>query len=62
MYSTIKAKIDQRQPLTREEFGALVHKTQALAKIAPHSASRRFYVILQCAALRTIAREGFARA
>ena len=57
MYATIKAKIDQRQPLTREEWVALVRK----ARIAPHSASRRFYVILQCSALRTIAREGYAR-
>ena len=62
MYPTIKSKIDQRQPLTRDEWVALVRKAQALAKIAPHSASRRYYVILQCAALRTIAREGFARA
>ena len=62
MYATIKAKIDQRQPLTREEWVALASKAQSLAKIAPHSASRRFYVILQCAALRTIAREGYARA
>lgn len=62
MYATIKAKIDQRQPLTREEWVELARKAQALAKIAPHSASRRFYVILQCAALRTINREGFARA
>ena len=62
MYSTIKAKIDNRQPLTRDEWVALARKAQALARIAPHSASRRFYVILQCAALRIIAREGFARA
>ena len=62
MYATIKAKIDNRQPLTRGEWVALARKTQALARIAPHSASRRFYVILQCSALRTIAREGFARA
>ena len=61
MYPTIKAKIDQRQPLTREEWVALVRKARALARIAPHSASRRFYVILQCSALRTIAREGYAR-
>lgn len=62
MYPTIKAKIDNRQPLTREEWVELTRKTQALARIAPHSASRRFYVILQCAALRTISRDGFARA
>ena len=62
MYSTIKAKIDNRQPLTRDEWVALARKAQALARIAPHSASRRFYVILQCSAMRTIAREGYARA
>ena len=61
MYATIKAKIDSRQPLTRPEWLALTQKARALAAVAPHSASRRFYVILQCAALRTIAREGFAR-
>lgn len=61
MYATIKAKIDQRQPLTREEWVALTQKARALAVVAPHSASRRFYVVLQCAALRTISREGFAR-
>ena len=62
MYATIKAKIDQRQPLTRPEWLALTQKARALAAVAPHSASRRFYVILQCAALRTIAREGYGRA
>ena len=61
MYATIRVKIDQRQPLTRDEWVALVRKTQALARIAPHSASRRFSIILQCSALRTIAREGYAR-
>ena len=62
MYATIKAKIDNRQPLTREEWVALTRKAQALARIAPHSASRRIYAILQCSALRTISREGYARA
>ena len=61
MYATIKAKIDNRQPLTREEWVALTRKAQALAKIAPHSASRRFYVIMQCSALRTISREDFTQ-
>ena len=61
MYATIKAKIDNRQPLTREEWVALTQKARALATVAPHSASRRFYVILQCSALRTIRREGFAQ-
>lgn len=28
MYATIKAKIDQRQPLTREEWVELARKTQ----------------------------------
>ena len=61
MYATIKDKVGNRQPLTRDEWVALVRKNQALARIAPHSASRRFYIILQCSALRTIAREGYAR-
>ena len=61
MYATIQTKINQRQPLTRDEWVALTRKAQALARIAPHSASRRFYIILQCSALRTISREGFAR-